>query len=195
MPIKVTDLPILNGSLFGASNCIRLCGDGNISSCADIQNQENPIEIYDNRVFEVCGYTRNALFRGCTGTTIGLMFIENQGDEPTWVHLTDWLPAKDEVSLKVEEIKKTTFDEFRDVYMEWRETLFNPKTENKILDAIFYKLHEFAISPIASSDKITCSSLLYEAIDRWRLMIKHNDVKITEKDKLESMFKLSVQVW
>lgn len=195
MSIKVTDLPLLNGSLFGASNCIRLCGNGYISSCADIQNQENPIEIYDSRVYEICGYTRDALFRGCTGTTIGLMFIENHGDDPMWVHLMDWLPVEDEVSLKVKEIEATTLDDFRNVYMEWRETLFNPKTDNKILDAIFYKLHEFATSHETSSDKITCSSLLYEAIDRWKLMVKYGYVEITEKDKLESIFKISLEVW
>lgn len=200
MPIKVTDLPLLNGSLFGASNCVRLCGDGCISSCADIQNQKNPIEIYDSRVYEVCGYTRDALFRGCTGTTIGLMFIENHGDDPMWVHLMDWLPVEDEVSLKVEEIENTTFEDFKSVYMDWRETFFNPKTNNKILDAIFYKLNEFAndskkTSDSEISDKISCSSLLHEAIGRWKLMIEHGYVKITEKDKLESMFKLSVGIW
>lgn len=196
MPIKVSDLPVLNGSLFGASNCVRLCGNGRISSCADIQNQENPIEIYDNLVFEVCGYTRDALFRGCTGTTIGLMFIENQGDDPIWIHLIDWVAAKDELSLKVKEIENTTLEDFKSVYMDWRETLFNPETDNKILDAIFYKLHAFASDKEKeSSNKITCSSLLYEAVRRWQLMIEHGDVKITEKDKLESMFKLSVQIW
>lgn len=196
MSIKVTDLPLLNGSLFGASNCLRLCGDGNITSCADIQNQNNPIEIYDNRVYEVCGYTRNALFRGCTGTTIGLMFIENKGDDPVWVHLTDWKPAKDDISLRIKKIETTPFENFREVYMDWREMLFNPETDNKVLDAIFYQLHGFACDrKNKSSDKITCSSLIYEAIQRWRLMVENGDVKITKEDELESMFKLSVLAW
>lgn len=196
MTIKVTDLPVLSGVRFKSSDCVRLKPGNRILYCGDIQNIDNPIEIFDNKVHEILGYTKNAPFKGSTKTNIALMFIEEEGDEPRWVHLKNWEETEEsDIDKLVKEINSTEYADYPKVFVKWRRLLFNPETPNEVLDAVFLKLRSFLHEENGRGQyMISIESVINEAYKRWHMMIEYGMAEV-DHDDANCIFKIYLNIY